>query len=437
VLDERVKAILARALGWLASPRLTHAVGEPLFAMFGRPRRPAEIDLAAVRSVLVIRLDEIGDVVMTTPFLRELRRNLPDARITLVVAPETYNLVEHCPYADQVLVHGCGVGGRFGAIRNLLGSLRLARRHFWSQRIDLAILPRWDVDYVHAGFLAYFSGAVYRVGFSEHVSENKRSLNSGFDTLYTHVVNDVRLKHEVRRGLDLITCLGGTIKSARLEFWPRQADEDYARTILRDHGVRPGDRLIGIGPSGGNCHLKQWPAGRFVELGDWLQTECGARIVILGGPADRMLGLTIRSTLVSGAIDLTGKTTLRQAGALLRRCCLYVGGDTGLMHLAAACRTPVVAIFGASCPHRFGPWGPHHRVISALLACGPCHGKTHIDRCGPCRHDEPLCMKSIPVDLVKKVVAEHLVSVGELPAPPKEVPTTDPVLVGGTEARTE
>jgi ADP-heptose:LPS heptosyltransferase len=414
----------------MASPRLAYAVGEPLFRMFGKPRGAAEIDLAGVKSVLVVRLDEIGDLVMTSAFLRELRRNLIEAWITLVVNPRTHAIVEHCPYVDEVLVCDSRETGRFAGLRSLFGCLRFARRHFWPRRMDLAILPRWDVDHAHATFLAYFSGAAWRVGFSEHVSESKMNLNSGYDTLCTHVVNDARLKHEVRHGFDLITCLGGTVKRDGLEFWPHKADEDYARKVLTDHGVGPDDRLIGIGPSGGNCRLKQWPAGRFVDLGNWLQTEYNVRIVVLGGPDDRRLGRRIRSDLGSTAIDMTGETTLRQAGALLRECRLYIGGDTGLMHLAAACGTPVVAIFGASCPHRFGPWGNRHRVISASLPCGPCHGEHHIDRCGPCSQGEPICMQSIPVDLVKTTVSKHLVWLGEFPAPPRTVPTKDPVLAG-------
>jgi heptosyltransferase-2 len=151
--------------------------------------------------------------------------------------------------------------------------------------------------------------------------------------------------------------------------------------------------------------------------------------VVLGGPDDRPLGRRIQSDLGSAVIDVTGETTLRQAGALLAECCLYIGGDTGLMHLAASCGTPVVAIFGASCPHRFGPWGRNHRVVSALLPCGPCHGESHLDRCGPCRQDEPLCMQSIPTDMIKTTVAQHLVSLGEFRAPPRAVPVKDPVLV--------
>jgi ADP-heptose:LPS heptosyltransferase len=430
VFDRSIKSILAGGIRYLASPGLARAAMEPLFRMLRKPRGAAEIDLARVRSVLVVRLDQIGDLVMTTPFLRELRHNLQDARITLVVGPQTHNLVEYCPYVDEVLVRESRAGGHLRALGNLLSSLRMARRHFWPRRIDLAIVPRWDVDHVHAAFLAYFSGAAWRVGFSEHVSKAKEKLNSGYDALYTHVVKDAGLKHEVQHNLDLITCLGGTVRRHGLEFWPGPADEEYSHGLLKDHGVRPGDRLVGIGPSGGNCGLKQWPTSCFVELGRWLMAEYGVRIMVLGGPEDRRLGRRIGSVLGSAAIDVTGQTTLRQAGALLAECSLYLGGDTGLMHLAASCGTPVVAIFGASCRHRFGPWGRRHRVISALLPCGPCHGPSHIDRCGPCSQGEALCMQSIPTDLVKTAVAQHLVWLEESPIPSTAVPVKDSVLVG-------
>jgi ADP-heptose:LPS heptosyltransferase len=425
----RVKSALGRLANRpIPASWLSH-VGEPLFRLMGKRRGPAELDLSQVKSVLVVRLDEIGDLVMTTPFLRELRHNLQDAWITLAVDEKTYNLAEHCPYVDEVLVHRGRVPGRFGGIKNFMRTFDFARRHFWRRRLDLAIVPRWDADHNYATYLAYLSGAAWRVGFSERVIPSKAGLNAGYDSLFTHTVDDPRLKHEVGHSLDLISAMGGTVRRIGLEFWCRQADEDFARQVLEEHGVGPEDRLVALSASGGNSRLKQWPVENFVEVADWLETDYGLRVVLLGGPADIPLGRRVRTGLGPSVIDMTGKTTLRQAGALLMECCLYVGADTGLMHLAASCGTPVAAVFGASCPHRFGPWGRRHKVLSASLPCGPCHGGSHIDRCGPCPHAEPICMRSIPPALVKAAISKQLVSLGEFPPPPREVPMEDPALI--------
>jgi ADP-heptose:LPS heptosyltransferase len=103
-------------------------------------------------------------------------------------------------------------------------------------------------------------------------------------------------------------------------------------------------------------------------------------------------------------MNVVGKTTLRQTAALLKRCHLYVGNDTGAMHVAAAMDTPVVALFGSSCRHRFGPWGKGQAVLGPELACGPCIQAHHLDRCVHCIFDRPHCMLDITVEQVQRVV---------------------------------
>ncbi|HMV51905.1 MAG TPA: glycosyltransferase family 9 protein, partial [Blastocatellia bacterium] len=143
--------------------------------------------LPEVRNVLIVRLDEIGDVVLTTPLFRELRRNLPTAHITLVVRPHVAELMRHCPYVNEVLAYECDTAHlRWQRFRQHLSAIRFSRKHLWARRYDLALLPRWDVDQDHAAFVTYFSGAKWRMGYSETVSEQKQRLNGGLDHLLTH-----------------------------------------------------------------------------------------------------------------------------------------------------------------------------------------------------------------------------------------------------------
>src|SRR5512141_888224 len=117
--------------------------------------------------MLVVRLDEIGDVVLMSAFLRELRRNASDASITLVVKPGTRELVERCPYVNEVLPFDWGASGRMATLRLRARAAAMARKELWPRRFDLALHPRWDADYYQASFLTYFSGAATRVGYSE------------------------------------------------------------------------------------------------------------------------------------------------------------------------------------------------------------------------------------------------------------------------------
>lgn len=412
----RVSKAAARfILSWLTSLRAALLLGEPLFWLWGLRRRRQGLDLTQVKRVLVVRLDEIGDVVMTTPLLRELRRNLPNAWITLIVKPQVFNLVELCPYVNELLTYDWNTRGRFWQLRRHGRALALSWKRLWRRRFDLAIVPRWDADLYHASFIAYFSGAPWRVGYSENVIAHKKQANSGLDQLLTHVLQDSELKHEVVRNLDVIRFLGGTVQEDRLELWIEKEDEAFAEIVFKDYGVQPGELVVAFGPSGGNSPLKQWPISRYIDFGGWLYEEYNARHLIIGDRREEALGLEFEHKLGSPVINMVGKTTLRQMAALLKRCDLYVGNDAGPMHVATAIGIPLVAIFGSSCPHRFGPWRDNHIIVWPRLPCSPCFQEEHPDRCVSCIFDQPHCMLGITVEQVKQAVAEQLQRKGVKP----------------------
>jgi heptosyltransferase-2 len=190
--------------------------------------------------------------------------------------------------------------------------------------------------------------------------------------------------------------------------WIGGEDEIFAEEILIKYKTHYKNIVIGFGPSGGRSVLKQWPLDNFIELGRWLQETYKVTIVIIGGPGERLLGQEIESGLDLPVINLVGRTTLRQMGALFQHCHLFVGNDTGPTHIAAAVGVPVIALFGSSCPHRFGPWGDGHLVIWSRIPCSPCLQQGHPDRCGSCSFEQPYCMMDITVEQVKKAVERQL-----------------------------
>src|SRR5438093_5327377 len=188
------------------------------------PKTPsARIDISEIRTIVVVRPDEIGDVVMMSPFLRELKRNLPGSEISLVVKPEIRNLVEHCPYLAEILSFDLKSSTYWPAFRNYARASDFAKHELRSHPFDLAIVPRWDADWYYSSFIAYFSGARCRLGYSEAVSEDKRKHNRGYNGLFTHTVYDDLPKHEVERNLDLLGYLGFSINSDALELWTNPA----------------------------------------------------------------------------------------------------------------------------------------------------------------------------------------------------------------------
>jgi heptosyltransferase-2 len=167
--------------------------------------------------------------------------------------------------------------------------------------------------------------------------------------------------------------------------------------------VRPGTRLIAFGPGAGEPR-RRWPVTSFIEVGAALERTAEGRIVVVGGGEDRRLGQTLRRALGGGVIDVTGRMTLRQAAALLKRCALYVGNDSGPMHIAAAFGVPIVEI---SChpatgspahpnsPVRFGPWKVPHVVLQ------PPGSEACVEACAA---TEAHCILAIGVEAVSAAV---------------------------------
>jgi heptosyltransferase-2 len=403
------KAVAQRLWFLSSAPAITRRVGALFYRRAAGGRDAAELDLSRLERVLIVRLDKIGDIVLSTSFFRELRRNVPRARITLIVSPAAYPLVAACPYVDEVQVYDWRRSRYLGPLHHLRALMK-ARRDLWHRRFELAVVPCWGVDYYLASFMAYFSGAPTRVGYSERVMDAKRRLNRGFDALFTHVSYVDTVRHEVEHNLDLLRFMGGTIESDALELWVRKADEEFAVQAMATHGVRHDDLLIAIAPGAG-APKRCWPIERFVELAAWLSETHAARVVILGGPEDKALGLTLAAAAGGTGIDLVGKASLSQAAAVLQRCQLFIGNDSGPMHLAAAAGATVIAISchprtGAvqheNSPARFGPWGQQHAVLQPEHAEPPCTQG--------CSAAEPHCIAGVSLDQVKHMVSARLAS---------------------------
>lgn len=351
-------------------------------------------------NVLIVRLDAIGDLVLFSPFLREMRRSVPDCRVTLVVNPSTYNLVELCPYVDEVFACEIPTNGRVDYFRQFVAGVKLLAGRLRSRRFDVALLPRWDADYYGAAFLVALSGAPVRMAYSQSVAPWKQRVNIGHDKLFTHVLaSDGTVKHEVERNLDFLRFVGGLAEDHRLEVWVGPEDEAYADCVMRRLGRS--EFLVALGP-GSREPKKCWPVVSFCRFGEWLAQSYGARLIVVGGPAEEGVGEALESRVGARVLNLAGSTTLRQVAAVLRRCHMFVGNDSGVLHIAAAVGLPVVQI---SChpkegsdespysPVRFGPWGVPSVIVQPDKATSPCRDY--------CDANEPHCIRAVTVDDVQ------------------------------------
>jgi ADP-heptose:LPS heptosyltransferase len=390
--------ILSRSVHALTSPLATAVWIWPLMRMRGFLSSDRQSHLGKIDSILVIRLDAIGDVLMTGPFLRELSQGYPRARISLVVAPQVLNLVETCPYVDRVLIHHVPPATRWWhPLSRRLIHLSFARHELWPERYDMAVLPRWGEDHYEATILAYLSGAPNRVGYAAP-SEGPQGKHGRHDRFLTRVIDDRSVKHEVQRNVDLLSGLGipPSSRQHKLEVWLTDEDQSLANRIVASSNAT---KLVALGPGAGSPK-RMWPIERVEEVGRWL-ADGGARLVVVGGPGDEGFGEHLSRGIGDEVIDLTNRTTIRETAAVLAHCSLFCGNDSGPMHLAAAVGLPIVEIschplhgdkLHPNSPKRFGPWGVPLRVVQPE---GP------KDDCATgCRVESPHCILNVRVDSV-------------------------------------
>lgn len=181
------------------------------------------------KNILVVRLDAIGDNVLNSGFLRELRRNYPSANITLVVNPTVYSLVELCPYVNEIY----SIAAPKDFISWLESAVKLCSEKLWRKYFDLCIYPRWDIDYYYASLLCFLSGAKERIGYSTKVYPGKEKANSGYDIFFTKtIINPQNIIHETERNLFVLRAMGLTVQDTKNELWYSHEDFLYANELI-------------------------------------------------------------------------------------------------------------------------------------------------------------------------------------------------------------
>lgn len=354
---------------------------------------------AGAERVLVVRLDEIGDMVLLSPFLQGLRELYPRADITLVTKPACQNLAALCPHVDRVLAFA-PAKGRLGLPRALVRAYRFARAEL-TGGYTLAIAPRFDADASYmAGAVVYMSGATRRVGYGEAATAGKAIADRGFDSFYTELV-PVRAGacHEVVRSLDVLRYLGYTGGEPDLELYTDAAARARAAELLA--GSERTLRIV-VALSTGSPH-RLWPPERYAAVMQSVAKGHKCTFILVGGDsyAAESARYLEAECLELNIINIVGQTTLRESAAVMQAADLYLGGDTGMMHMAAAaglggvvisCHPQTGDATHANSPVRFGPW---HAAGITVLQPAPHHGCEH-----GCNSLVPHCILNVTVDMV-------------------------------------
>ncbi|NTV50600.1 MAG: lipopolysaccharide heptosyltransferase II [Geobacteraceae bacterium] len=354
----------------------------------------------AKKKILVLRYRFIGDTILTVPFLRNLRLAEPDAYIAWVVAPGTAAVVDGIPYVDELIcwdpvtIHADSRG-----THKTLGDKVKFIRDLRTRRFDKVYVLKRSFG---SALIGYLSGARKRIGFA----------TEGRSFLLTKSVPYRHDQHEVQNFLDVLRADGVPVIDDQLEYWTSKIEESQAEELLTSNGVGPGEKLVALHPFSSIIE-RGWHLDNFAELANRM-TESGYRPLVLGAPNDRGLYDTAADKFGAKTVDLVGKSSLRITMALLKRCALFVGNDSGVMHLAAAADIPLVAIFGPQSPVKFGPWSRRATVIYSQFPCSPCRQKFFTE-CEPSLHGKPECIESITVAAVDAACKELLTKTAPKP----------------------
>jgi lipopolysaccharide heptosyltransferase II len=362
----------------------------------------------AVQRILVVRVDLLGDVVLSLPAVRALKRAYPEAQIDMLVLRSTAPILRAEPDVARVIAFDPGVWRRPTGLlktttwREALTLLRDLR----AARYDLAISVSGDI----ASILTRLSGARRRFGYA--------------DEAYSHFLTDAlpggryaTHQHEVEYVLALARAAGGIVlpgdEQLRLHVLPDAAASVHERLREQRAVSGLGRPIVAIHAGARNGQAKRWPPAHIAVLADRLVGELNALVVLTGAPTEEPLARAILRRARQPILNLTGQTTIPELVALLAASDLLITGDSGPMHIACAVRTPVVALHGPTDPAISGPTAPDAVVLRQNLWCAPCYDASAT---AECRFGNPVCMKRISPSAVFSAACRQLERHGWEPA---------------------
>jgi lipopolysaccharide heptosyltransferase II len=350
--------------------------------------------------ILVIRLDLIGDLVLSMTLVRALKRSYPQAEIDLLALPASAKVVMHDPDLTEIITYDPNIWRRPKALiqpKNWRDAFSL-RRRLRARHYDIAV----SVFGPWAGIIAVLSGAKRRVGFG-------RESYPGFmtDNVPGRHWSPGDHKHEVDYCLELAKSSGAITSPAdripRLYVDPQACQQ--LEQLLMQRAVQQAKPVIACHVSSNNGQSKRWPIPYWATLIDKLIREQGAQVIFTGAPVDTPLIESVSHRMQEQAINLAGKTSLPQLVALLQRADLVISGDSGPMHIAAAVGTPLIAIHGPTDPALSGPVSPTATILRSDIWCSPCYNARDT---ADCRFFTTQCMKNISPAQVLEVVKAKL-----------------------------
>ena len=305
-----------------------------------------------INRILIIRLSSIGDVLHASPVANILRTHFPTAHIAWVVETKSAEVIQGNSNLDEVVIwprkEWRAEAKKTKNLYRLLKRNRTFLHQLKKQKFDLVL----DLQGMsRSALVSLHSGALYRACLSD-----AREMSSLF---YNIEVKLGEPRSVQEKYASIMKCLDiDYTHMLQMEMPITPPDHLFADELLKQYNLAEGQFIIFV-PSTSNA-LKSWPGQYFAKLGENIGEKFGCPIVILGGPGDTEISRTILVGMNCKGIDLTGLLTLKQVGALMKRCGLVVSGDTGPLYIAEAVGASTVSLFGPTKPEYYGPKGAGH-----------------------------------------------------------------------------
>lgn len=333
-----------------------------------------------VERILLMKLRRMGDTLILTPTLRALRESYPDARVVVVVPSEWVELLETNPHLDRI------IGYRSGSPVSFVSLIRQLRR----QRFDLGINP-------HANLRS--ASILLLSGVPERVVDN-RSGRSFFSTV--PMARPPAGRPAVERDLDCVRALGLKPAESRIELFLERADRDAAEAFLEEQGLCGSVPLLAIAP-GASAPAKRWPPERFAAVAGRLMREESVSVLLVGAPGESGLLGQIAAMMEVRPVFVQVER-LRLLAAILERCSLFLGNDSGPKHLAVALGVPTLTLFGPEDAREWHPYADKEGHIAIMRDVDCRNGG-----CGKRVCDDHRCMTLIGIEEVLASARELLV----------------------------
>jgi len=351
--------------------------------------------------ILIVNTFGIGDVLFTTPLIRNIKENLPDCFLGYICNQRAKGVLINNPHIDKIMVfekdyyRNLAKFSRLKALKDFLKFLNRIRR----ERFDLAI------DLSLSGQVSFF---LWLIGIKKRIGFNYK--NRGRLLSQSIAIEGYEGKHVVEFYLELLKFMGFKVVSQNLEIYLSPAENMWKEDFLKNNNISDEDMVIAIIPGGGaswgkDAGLKHWPAENFAKIADKCIEKFKAKIIILGDYSDLNICNKVFEATNGEVIQVCGRTDLRQFAAILNRSNLVITNDGGPLHIAVAMGAKTVSIFGPVDERVYGPFSNdpvRHRVVKRFLDCRPCYQRFKMAEC----NNKRICLEGLSPDEVLRAVED-------------------------------